>query len=92
MEESLIEMYLARGGVRHVEGIPLVGKILKAIHAQVIKKTAREKVKAVVEEFRTVKPKEVAKKVEEALERLLLIAIFPVDTGLAFAPTIFSRG
>ena len=42
----------------------LVAKMLKAIHAQESKKAAREKAKAVVEELRSMKLKEAAKKVE----------------------------
>ena len=38
--------------------------MLKAIHAQESKKAAREKAKAVVEELRSMKLKEAAKKVE----------------------------
>ena len=40
--------------------VNLVAKMLKAIHAQESKKTAREKAKAVVEELRSIKLKEAA--------------------------------
>ena len=42
----------------------LVAKMLKAIHAQESKKAARDKARAVVEELRSMKLKEAAKKVE----------------------------
>ena len=42
----------------------LVAKVLKAIHVQKSKKAAREKVKTVVEELRSIKLKEAAKMVE----------------------------
>ena len=41
--------------------VNLVAKMLKAIHAQESKKTAREKAKTVVEELRSMKLKEAAK-------------------------------
>ena len=44
-----------------------VAKMLKAIHAQEIKKASREKAKSVVAELRAMKLKEAAKKVEETL-------------------------
>lgn len=43
--------------------------MLKAIHAQESKKAAREKAKAVVEELHSMKLKEAAKKVEDALKK-----------------------
>ena len=45
--------------------VKLVAKMLKAIHAQESKKAAREKARAVVEELRSIKLKEAAKKVED---------------------------
>lgn len=47
--------------------VKLVAKMLGAIRAQESKKAAREKAKAVVEELRSMKLKEAAKKVEMAL-------------------------
>ena len=47
--------------------VKLVAKMLKAIHAQESKKAAREKAKAVVEQLRSMKLKEAAKKVEDGL-------------------------
>lgn len=51
----------------------LVAKMLKAIHAQESKKSAREKAKAVVEELRSMKLKEAAKKVEDGNSALMLV-------------------
>ena len=48
--------------------VKLVAKMLKAIHTQESKKAAREKAKAVVEELRSMKLKEAAKKVEDGIE------------------------
>ena len=45
----------------------LVAKMLKAIHAQESKKAARDKARAVVEELRSMKLKEAAKKVEDGI-------------------------
>ena len=45
-----------------------MGKLLKAIHAQESKKAIRKKAKAVVEELRTKKMKEAAKKEENGIE------------------------
>ena len=47
--------------------VKLVAKMLKAIHAQESKKAAREKAKSVVEELRSIKLKEAARKVEDGL-------------------------
>ena len=44
--------------------------MLKAIHAQKSKRAAREKAKAVVEELRSMKLKEAAKKVQGGIEKL----------------------
>ena len=45
-----------------------MAKMLKAIYAQESKKAAREKAKTVVEELRSMKMKEAAKKVEDGIE------------------------
>ena len=45
--------------------VNLVAKILKGIHAQESKKTAREKAKAVVSEFQDLKLKKAAKKIKD---------------------------
>ena len=47
--------------------VKLVAKMLKVIHAQESTKAAREKAKAMVEELRTMKLKEAAKKVEDGI-------------------------
>ena len=57
----------------------LVAKMLKAIHAQESKKAAREKAKAVVEELRSMKLKEAAKKVEDGIEETLTYCDFPSE-------------
>ncbi len=59
--------------------IKLVAKILKAIHAQESKKADREKAKAVVEELRSMKLKEAAKKVEDSIEETLTYCDFPSE-------------
>ena len=51
--------------------------MLKAIHAQESKRAAREKAKAVVEELRSMKLKEAAKKVEFGIEETLTYRDFP---------------
>ena len=56
-----------------------VAKMLKAIHAQESKKAAREKAKAVVEELRSMKLKEAAKKVESGIEEALTYCDFPIE-------------
>ena len=53
--------------------------MLKAIHAQESKKAAREKAKAVVEELRSMKLKEAAKKVEDGIEETLTYCDFPSE-------------
>ena len=53
--------------------------MLKAIHIQESKKAAREKAKAVVEELRSMKLKEVAKKVEDGVEETLTYCDFPSE-------------
>jgi len=57
----------------------LVAKMLKAIHAQESKQAAREKAKAVVQELRTMKLPEAAKKVEDGIEETLSYADFPSE-------------
>ena len=59
--------------------VKLVAKMLKAIHAQEGKKAAREKAKAVVEELRSMKLKEAAKKVEDGIEETLTYCDFPSE-------------
>ena len=59
--------------------VKLVAKMLKAIHAQESKKAAREKAKAVVEELRSMKLKEAAKKVENGIEETLTYCDFPSE-------------
>ena len=53
--------------------------MLKAIHAQENKKAAREKAKAVVEQLRSMRPKEAAKKVEDGIEETLTYCDFPSE-------------
>ena len=53
--------------------------MLKAIHAQESKRAAREKAKAVVEELRSMKLKEAAKKVEDGIEETLTYCDFPSE-------------
>ena len=59
--------------------VKLVAKMLKAIHAQENKRAAREKAKAVVEELRSMKLKEAAKKVEDGIEETLTYCDFPSE-------------
>ena len=59
--------------------VKLVAKMLKAIHAQEGKKAAREKAKAVVDELRSMKLKEAAKKVEDGIEETLTYCDFPSE-------------
>ena len=58
--------------------VKLVAKI-KAIHAQESKKAAREKAKAVVEQLRSMKLKEAARKVEDGIEETLTYCDFPSE-------------
>ena len=58
--------------------VNLVAKML-TIHAQESKRAAREKAKAVVEELRSMKLKEVAKKVEDGIEETLTYCDFPSE-------------
>ena len=59
--------------------VKLVAKMLKAIYAQESKKAAREKAKAVVEQLRSMKLKEAAKKVEGGIEETLTYCDFPSE-------------
>ena len=59
--------------------VKLVAKMLKAIHAQESKRAAREKAKAVVEQLRSMKLKEAAKKVEDGIEETLTYCDFPSE-------------
>lgn len=54
----------------------LVAKMLKVIHSQENKKAAREKAKAVVEELRSMKRKEAARKVGDGIEETLAYCDF----------------
>lgn len=56
-----------------------VAKMLKAIHTQESKETAREKAKQVAEELRTMKLKEAAKKLEDGIEETLTYMNFPYE-------------
>ena len=53
--------------------------MLKAIHARESKKIAREKAKSVVEELRSLKLKEAAKKVQDGIEETLTYCDFPSE-------------
>jgi len=55
------------------------GKMLKAIHAQEIKKAAREKAETVVAELYAMKLNEAAKKIEDGVEETLTYADFPSE-------------
>jgi len=59
--------------------VKLVAKMLKAIHAQERKKTAREKAKIVIAELQAMKMKETAKKIEDGIEETLTCADFPSE-------------
>ena len=56
--------------------VKLVSKMLKAIHAQESKRAAREKSRAVVDELRSMKRKEAAKKVTDGIEETLTYCDF----------------
>ncbi len=64
---------------RGLDGVKLVTKMLKAIHAQESKKAAREKAESVVEKLRTMKLSEAAKKVEDGIEETLTYCDFPSE-------------
>ena len=59
--------------------VKVVAKMLKAIHAQESKATAREKAKLVVAALREMKLKEAAIKVENSIEETLSYADFPYE-------------
>jgi len=59
--------------------VKLVAKMLKAIHAQESKKTAREKAKAVIAALRDMKLKEAAQKIEDGVDETLTYADFPSE-------------
>ena len=59
--------------------VKLVAKMPKAIHAQESKRAAREKAKAVVEQLRSMKLKEAARKVEDGIEETLTYCDFPSE-------------
>ena len=59
--------------------VKLIAKMLKAIHAQETKKAAREKAKTVVEELRSMKLKEAAKKVKGGIKETLAYCDFPSE-------------
>ena len=59
--------------------VKLVAKMLKAIHAQESKAAAREKAKSVVEELKTMKLKEAAKKLEDGIAETLTYTDFPYE-------------
>ena len=59
--------------------VKMVAKMLKAIHAQESKKAAREKAKAVVEQLRSMKLKEAARKLEDGVEETLTYCDFPSE-------------
>ena len=68
-QRCIVHFYRNVFSVTSRSKVKLVAKMLGAIHAQESKKAAREKVKAVVEELRSMKLKEAAKKLEMALRR-----------------------
>ena len=57
----------------------LVARMLKAIHTQESKRAAREKARSVVEQLRSMKLKEAAKKVEDGIEETLTYCDFPSE-------------
>ena len=57
--------------------IPLLAKMLKAIHAQENKSASLEKSKTVIETLRKMKLKEAAKKIEDGIEETLSYTNFP---------------
>ena len=59
--------------------VKLVAKMLKAIHAQESKKAAREKVKAVIAELKTLKLRDAARKIEDGVEETLTYFAFPSE-------------
>lgn len=59
--------------------VKLVAKMLKAIHAQESKAASRRKAAEVVEELRSMKLKEAAKKIEDSVEETLTYTEFPYE-------------
>lgn len=57
----------------------IVAKMLKAIHTQENKKTAREKTKTVVADFKAMKLKEAARKVENGIKETFTYCDFPSE-------------
>ena len=57
----------------------LVAKMLKAIHAQESKASARDKAKLVAEELKSMKLREAAKKLEDGIEETLTYMEFPYE-------------
>ena len=66
--------------------VKLVAKMLKAIHAQESKKAAREKAKTVVEELRSMKLKEAAKKAKDGIDETLTYCDFPSEHWTRIRP------
>ncbi len=56
-----------------------VAKMLKAIHSQESKEAAHQKAKQAIEELRTIKLKEAAKKLEDGVEETLINMNFPYE-------------
>ena len=59
--------------------VKMVAKMLKAIHSQESKSAAQEKAKAVVEQLRSMKLKEAARKLEDGIEETLTYCDFPSE-------------
>ena len=59
--------------------VKLVAKMLKAIYVQESKRAARQKAKAVVEQLRSMKLKEAAKKVKDGIEETPTYCDFPSE-------------
>lgn len=68
-----------------------VTRMLKAIHAQESKEAARKKAKDVVEQLRTMKLKEAAKKVEDSIEETLTYMDFPPQHWLKIRTNSFIK-
>ena len=77
LTEHKISLYRNVFSVTPRSKVKLVAKMLKAIHAQESKRAAREKAKAVVEQLRSMKLKEAARKVEDGIEETLTYCDFP---------------
>ena len=65
-----------------------VALMLKAIHAQESKETARKKSAAVTEELQNMKLKEAAKKVSDSVEEPITYMDFPSEHWLKSVPTM----